>query len=709
MTRRLFTNNATTTLAAGISSGATSPIAISVTPGGGSLFPNPTAGFEFTATLVRSGAPATEEVVLVTARAGDVMTATRAQEGTTALTWNAGDTLTMLPTAGDMLAMAQFDDLQAQGANYAIDTGTANAYVVGLTPAVSAHVLGMPIRWKAAHSSNAACTFNDGFGAAALILPDGSPPAIFAGGIYTSCWNGTAFQTYTSGYAIAPAEITAAGLTGGLLPINLNYPRGHVYRYGVNTTPGTTDMTAIANAVAIACRQGNYPLQLPGETMLVSGPLNFSGLYVIGLGNPFGGPSLIQANGNQFDVVTTTGLCTFYNFNVDGGNPSRTAGLLGDNFSLRATSPAHPYLVSFFNVGSTNAKGSLCYIERGGYTSFSHFHGLNAGRHGLECFGLSTDECTTIRDYGGSQFGGTNGFGIKLTECASCAFHDTILENTQGIQLNGIDNRTLTFDGVYQEVTSGVSFTASISGSTMTVSAVASGFLAAGQPIATGAAAGTIITGPISVAVPGGPGTYTVSISQTVGSTAMTVTPQFITDSSAGIGLRIVGCFGGNSSLPAFLNWQDVHYGGNSNLTEGAVPFAGRIQQNDSGELTTSTTGGVDVTVNTVSVPPGSWIFTAELQTRQNTGSNLLQAACLITPNAALSGLNNGTSNAAFLPGAAEATYNPGVAMDQRLFCFLLYQNTTGANVNVYLRAHLNFSGAGSLAYRGYVNAIKFQ
>ncbi len=64
-----------------------------------------------------------------------------------------------------------------------------------------------------------------------------------------------------------------------------------------------------------------------------------------------------------------------------------------------------------------------------------------------------------------------------------------------------------------------VAFTASIAGTTMTVSAVASGVLAIGQYITgTGVTAGTRITALGSGT--GGTGTYTVSVTQTVGSTA---------------------------------------------------------------------------------------------------------------------------------------------------------------------------------------------
>lgn len=70
--------------------------------------------------------------------------------------------------------------------------------------------------------------------------------------------------------------------------------------------------------------------------------------------------------------------------------------------------------------------------------------------------------------------------------------------------------------------TATTSFTASISGTTMTVTAVASGTIAVGQVITgTGVTAGTVITA-LGTGT-GGAGTYTVSASQTVASTTITI------------------------------------------------------------------------------------------------------------------------------------------------------------------------------------------
>lgn len=93
----LFTNNAASTLASGISSGATS---LSVATGAGALFPSPSGGDFFYATLV--DASNNIEIVKCTARSVDTMTVVRAQEGTTARSYSTGDKFELRTTAAGL-------------------------------------------------------------------------------------------------------------------------------------------------------------------------------------------------------------------------------------------------------------------------------------------------------------------------------------------------------------------------------------------------------------------------------------------------------------------------------------------------------------------------------------------------------------------------------------------------------------------------------
>ena len=135
--------------------------------------------------------------------------------------------------------------------------------------------------------------------------------------------------------------------------------------------------------------------------------------------------------------------------------------------------------------------------------------------------------------------------------------------------------------------TATTSFTASISGTTMTVTAVGSGTIAVGQVITgTGVTAGTVITA-LGTGT-GGTGTYTVSASQTVASTTITI-----------VGLDFL-------SIPSWVKrvivlLQGVSTNGTSSVqiqlgTSGGVEtsgYAGVSQTSNSGgnALTASTSG----------------------------------------------------------------------------------------------------------------------
>lgn len=99
----LFSNNASTTLAAPITIGST---ALTVAAGTGILFPNPTTGQVFTLTLSDAATGLLNEIMLVTGVSGDTFTVVRGQEGTNAQNWAAGDIVQNLNTAGSMASLA---------------------------------------------------------------------------------------------------------------------------------------------------------------------------------------------------------------------------------------------------------------------------------------------------------------------------------------------------------------------------------------------------------------------------------------------------------------------------------------------------------------------------------------------------------------------------------------------------------------------------
>jgi hypothetical protein len=96
MNQALFSNNAASTLQYPLSPTTTT---ITLAVGGGELFPSPVAPQFFPVTLTDALTQTVREICYCTARSGDVLTVSRAQETTDAAPWLAGDLVLNLVTA----------------------------------------------------------------------------------------------------------------------------------------------------------------------------------------------------------------------------------------------------------------------------------------------------------------------------------------------------------------------------------------------------------------------------------------------------------------------------------------------------------------------------------------------------------------------------------------------------------------------------------
>lgn len=129
-----LTNNADTTLAGALTTGATTVL---LAPGTGAKFPSLAEGEFFPLTLVRTqGGEPVREIVYATARNVDSLTVLRAQEGTIAATFSAGDYAGCHPTAGCFASKADTDgatftgdvDLSDKKLTQAVLTDCADAF-----------------------------------------------------------------------------------------------------------------------------------------------------------------------------------------------------------------------------------------------------------------------------------------------------------------------------------------------------------------------------------------------------------------------------------------------------------------------------------------------------------------------------------------------------------------------------------------------------
>lgn len=118
----LLSNNAISKLASSLTTGATS---LSLTAGTGALFPSPSGGDWFPVTVIKSTGQL--EIMKCTARSTDTLTVTRAQEGTTAKAFSAGDRVELrLTVAALNAALADFQPLAANLTALAGLAGSAN-------------------------------------------------------------------------------------------------------------------------------------------------------------------------------------------------------------------------------------------------------------------------------------------------------------------------------------------------------------------------------------------------------------------------------------------------------------------------------------------------------------------------------------------------------------------------------------------------------
>jgi hypothetical protein len=199
------------------------------------------------------------------------------------------------------------------------------------------------------------------------------------------------------------------------------------------------------------------------------------------------------------------------------------------------------------------------------------------------------------------------------------------------------------------------SFTASISGQTMYVTAVAAGTIVDGGTVAgSGVLGGTIITGQLS-GVAGGAGTYAVNLTQVAASAAMTEAYGIFTASVVGAGVIAIGQTVSGTGVTASTEITQLGTG-----TGGTGTYYVAPSQTVPSQAMTMTATPITVTYDSVS---GGFLFTsgtmgseatiafatgtlaAPLLLTQSTGAVLSQGAEPTTPAAFMSSIVNLTQN----------------------------------------------------------------
>jgi hypothetical protein len=263
MSQLLFANNAQSNLAGPITSTSTT---LNLTTGSGVLFPVPGAGQLFKVTLTDAATGLIREIMHCTAVSGDALTVIRAQEGTTAVAWLAGDLVGNLLTAGSMGAFAQTATLPASVYS-GTDQGTANALSVPTTsPAISAPVAGQIFLITKSASAGA--------NTASVTLQVGTSPTNYS-------------VVYNTGSGLAAGDWPAATtallyFTGGVFQVltlgGIQPPQNSLVHSGVDSSSTANTITATVSPAITGYVQGSvYYIKL-NNTITGASTINISGL-----------------------------------------------------------------------------------------------------------------------------------------------------------------------------------------------------------------------------------------------------------------------------------------------------------------------------------------------------------------------------------------------------------------------------------------------
>jgi len=144
--------------------------------------------------------------------------------------------------------------------DYALATGSSNAYSMTLTPALTAHIPGMPVYMKANHTNTGAATLNiNGLGAVAIKRRDGSalqPNDIQSGHLVALSYDGTYYQIMSQ-----DSGVTEAGEIG-FFPLS-SAPSGWLKANGAVVSRTTYSRLFAAIGTLFGSGDGSTTFNLP--------------------------------------------------------------------------------------------------------------------------------------------------------------------------------------------------------------------------------------------------------------------------------------------------------------------------------------------------------------------------------------------------------------------------------------------------------------
>lgn len=213
------------------------------------------------------------------------------------------------------------DEDGAGALDYAISTGSANAYVLALSPALAAHVAGMSIRIKANFTNTGAATLNiNSLGAIAIKRPDGSALQandILSGSIITVTYDGTYYQLAgaVSIYPSGSVRQVVNYQNGWLDGTSIAMPSGDAIPQNTDGREWGTLRITPKSALNKLLIQVDLRVTAPDNGSITSAALfrdNISdALAAGGVSRIYSGGFVSSINFNHFMVAETTNQITF--------------------------------------------------------------------------------------------------------------------------------------------------------------------------------------------------------------------------------------------------------------------------------------------------------------------------------------------------------------------------------------------------------------
>jgi hypothetical protein len=320
--RQVFENNASALLAASLSDSDTT---VQVGAGFGALFPNPGASEYFLVTLENELGDI--EVCRCTARVGDNLTVTRAQEGTSAQAWTNGQTRVELRnTKGTMEVFLQRGGDSMSGPLDMQGNEVQNARLTGTTVMDGGIVAGASIRGDEGDASNE------------LIVPSGGGRPTIGGAQIVLATDNIALNAFPVGSVILWYGAAA------------NVPSGWQICNGTNGTPDLRDKFVIgAGSTYTEGGTGGAATASPVATAAGGhGHGDVTGEYTLTAAN-------IPAHNHDLWVWTDGGQGNAENFGT-----SSARGIAGNNesnhtYAYRNTTVFGQKLVKDYGAGVTEA------------------------------------------------------------------------------------------------------------------------------------------------------------------------------------------------------------------------------------------------------------------------------------------------------------------------------------------------------------------